>query len=134
MRVEKLDALTSTIMSGYSALSVLGHAAIMDGKLEVEHQTWVLAASPQQLNGCHQPSKFLIWTSRWLLVQSDSTACHLRNQSASAKLRTMLLMVRYLVKAMPPVIRSPKAHILGRCAEAPPELILHYAEVRSFAT
>ena len=47
-----------------SALSVLGHAAIMDGKLQVEHQTWVLPASREQLNACHQPSKFLIWTSR----------------------------------------------------------------------
>ncbi len=67
-RVTKLSALTSWIISRCSALSVLGHAAIMDGKLDVEHQTWVLAASRQQLNDCHQPSKFLIWTSRWLLV------------------------------------------------------------------
>ena len=66
--VQQCDPLTAHAFlhcaDARSALSVLGHAAIMDGKLEVEPQTWVLAASRQQLNDCHQPSKFLIWTSR----------------------------------------------------------------------
>ena len=47
-----------------SAMTALAYSAIMDGKLEVEPQTWVLAATRRQLNKCHEPSEYLIWTSR----------------------------------------------------------------------
>ena len=65
MRDAEGKALTQRGTVLCSAMSVLAYSAIMDGQLEVEPQTWVLAATRDQLNQCHEPSQYLIWTSRY---------------------------------------------------------------------